>query len=161
MADKLTVPVTNIGLDVLMGEYGVMPTEKLGDLRGVDGIEIKINNVKYAPVNGDGFETSVPTTKAIQPTNVEVYMNNKYSTLHDKVYNEDVSSTKFYCSLLIKYPKNEVNSEYVDVWFNGYISALKLSGGSEAEAQYFTFEFTATSKPFSTDTTTGDDTTDE
>ena len=149
MAEKLTVPVTNIGFEVLLAAYGVKPADEnfLGDIKTADGIEYQVQSFKYAPVNKGGYSLSVPTLKEGQPATFEIFMNDNYLNLHDKFHNSDVSSTEFYCSLGLKYPKNERNTNVPDYYYYGYISKLKTSGGTEPEAQYFTFEFTPTSAP--------------
>ncbi len=153
--NKIDVPVTNIGFEILLGAYNVMPTVEdfLGDIKSADGVEYQVEKIKYAPVNMGGYANEVPTLKVGQATTIEIYMNNNYVKLHDKFHNNDVSSSEFYCSLALKYPKNERNSEVPDYWYNGFISKIKSSGGTEAEAQYFTIEFTPTSAPMKMETT--------
>lgn len=144
---KIEVPVTNIGFEMLFGEYGVQPTTSLGDIKSADGIEYQTQNIKYAPVNKGGYSLQVPTMKEGQPTTIEIYMCDTYSTLHDKFHNNDVSTPEFYCSLAFKYPKNDRNQNTKDYFYNGFISKLKQSGGSEPEAQYYTFEFMPVGAP--------------
>lgn len=152
---KLEVPVTNIGFNVLMGEFGVMPTVEdiLGDIKSADGIEYQVEKIKYAPINAGGYANEVPTLKVGQATTIEIYMNDNYTKVHDKFHNNDVSTSEFYCSLALKYPKNDRNSNVPDYWYDGFISKIKQSGGTEAEAQYFTIEFTPTSAPQKMETT--------
>lgn len=143
----LNVPVTNIGFELLFGEFNVQPTTSLGDIKSADGIEYQVKTITYAPVNKGGYSQSVPTMKEGQPTTIEIYMNEKYTDLHDKFHSNDVSDTEFYCSVAFKYPKNAVNAGVKDYFYNGFISKIKQSGGSEAEAQYFTVEFTPVGAP--------------
>lgn len=149
MAETLTVPVTNIGYNIWLSDFGTQPTKDnfLGDIKTADGLEYQANSFKYAPVNKGGYARSVPTLKEGQPATFEIYMNDNYMLLHEKFHNNDVSSTDFYCSLGVIYPKNEVNQNVPNFYYYGYISKIKQSGGTEAEAQYFTFEFTPTSEP--------------
>lgn len=143
----LNVPVTNIGFELLFGEFNVQPVDSLGDIKSADGIEYQVQTFKYAPVNKGGYSQSVPTLKEGQPTTIEIYMNDKYDELVTKFHSQDVSSQNFYCSVAFKYPKNETNQNVKDYYYNGFISKIKQSGGSEAEAQYFTFEFTPVGAP--------------
>lgn len=144
---KLNVPVTNIGFEMYFGEYGEKPSTLLGDIKSADGIEYQVNTIKYAPVNKGGYSLSVPTLKEGQPATIEIYMNDTYTTLHNKFHDNDVSTPEFYCSIAFKYPKNDVNKSTKDYFYNGFISKLHQSGGSEAEAQYYSFEFTPVGAP--------------
>lgn len=145
MGDKrIEIPITNIGFELLIGLYGVQPTlaDSRGDIKSAPGIEYRTNSIKYNPVNGDGFAKSVGLLKEGQPAVFELYTNKAGLEYIQNLYYE----TDGYCSLAEKYPTVE-SEPIADYWYNGHITSFKRSDVTDAEIQYFSFEFTPSGKP--------------
>lgn len=149
---SLVVPVPNLGLQVVVSDYHVKPTQAdiIGDIRSISGIGFSVETVDATPVSSpDGFSRPAPTVKTAKPMTVTVFMNNEgYNKLLNKFKENPVGDKGFYGSLTIIYPKYQgVNDQVPDLTYHGFISDLSRSDAEANQVQTFSFEFTPTESP--------------
>jgi len=136
-----TVPVTNIGFDLLVGIAGTQPTTSAGSIKSAPSIEYTRNTAKFNPINGDGFAQIIPLFYEGQAATFEIYMGDGtgYTTVETAFLSDSGA-----VSIALKYPTVGTLKNH---WYNGVISKLKKSDGTEPEAAYFSFEFTPSGAP--------------